>query len=105
MCASNFMRVECLIESLPPTLAIMRDLLWPFLLDLFALCAAHSIQVEGYKLEGKRGAIHDLYVSREKRTTGTEKRMAIEILFGVLAAVLHLGRLEWRIVFKAGPSH
>jgi hypothetical protein len=37
MCASNLMGVECLIESLPPTLAIMRDFLRSFLLDLFAL--------------------------------------------------------------------
>jgi hypothetical protein len=36
------MGVECLIESLPPTLAIMRDFLGSFLLDLFALCTAHS---------------------------------------------------------------
>jgi hypothetical protein len=29
-------------ESSPPTLAIMRDFLWSFLFDLFALCTAHS---------------------------------------------------------------
>ena len=42
MWASHVTGVECFIESLPPTLAIMRDFLGSFLLDLFALCTAHS---------------------------------------------------------------
>ena len=41
------MSVECLIESLPLTLAIMRDFLGSFLLDLFALCTAHSPVPQG----------------------------------------------------------
>jgi hypothetical protein len=41
------MGAECLIESLPPTLAIMRDFLGSFLLDLFALCTAHSPVPQG----------------------------------------------------------
>ena len=32
---------------LPPTLAIMRDFLGSFLLDLFALCTAHSPVPQG----------------------------------------------------------